>query len=253
MTPERLSAETLYITETGSASVTRLSKGWRLALSEPFAPSQYHNAQITSYIARADFALYPGLRLTVRAAADGLPCGTAGFGLWNHPFAPGERGLRLPKAAWFFFSAPPNDMRLARGMPGAGWKAATIDATRWQFLALTPTAPLGVLLMRLPALYNALWPVGQRALGVHEAALDTALLHDEHEYTLDWQREVVRFLVDGTLVLTAPLRLRGPLGFIAWTDTQYAVITPQGRAGFGLIDHPRPHGLMLTDFRVENC
>lgn len=233
----------------GGAHVIKQADGLHLTLSMNSA-AQYHDAQLNDYAGKADFRWRPPLRMEVVASAPGHPLvGTAGFGFWNHPFVPGERGLRLPKAVWFFFSAPPSNMQLAQGVSGPGWKAATIDATRWQFLALAPTAPIGVLLMRVPALYRRLWPIGQRAIGVSEHLLDAALLLERHTYSLDWQADRVCFAVDGVMVHEARVAIRGALGFIAWIDNQYAVVTPQGHIGFGLVDVPLPQTLVLE--RVE--
>jgi hypothetical protein len=217
---------------------------------------QYSDAQITDYqgLARRDFPHRPPLRLRVKAwashGADQLK-GTAGFGFWNEPFVPMQRGLpRLPRALWFFFASPPNNMALAKGTPGYGWKAATIDASRWPFLALLPVAPLGFLLMRIPALYRALWPVGQRALGVAEVALPVDLT-TPHCYALTWLPESVTFQVDGQTVLAALHSPRGPLGFIAWMDNQYAVVTPQGRFGFGLVETAQRQWLALEEIDIQ--
>jgi hypothetical protein len=177
--------------------------------------------------------------------------GTAGFGFWNHPFAPNERGFRLPRAVWFFFASPPNDIRLARDMPGAGWKAMTMDATRLLFLALLPTAPVGFLLMRVPALYRRLWPVGQRALGVSEQVLDAQLLAERHAYTLDWREDGVTFAVDGQTIHQTDCSPRGPLGFVAWVDNQYAIVTPQGRFGYGVVPLVQDQTLILETIDIQ--
>jgi hypothetical protein len=222
----------------------------------PANTRQYSNAQISDYqgLARRDFPHRPPLRLSVRASAshgaDRLK-GTAGFGFWNEPFVPMQRGLpRLPRALWFFFASPPNNMALAKGVPGYGWKAATIDASRRPFLALLPAAPLGFLLMRIPALYRTLWPVGQRALGVAEAALLVDIT-TPHQYELTWLSESVTFQVDGQTVLVAPSAPRGPLGFVAWLDNQYAVVTPRGRFGFGLIETAERQWLALEEIDIQ--
>lgn len=217
----------------------------------PPAAAGYHDAQISDYAGRSDFRWRPPLRLRVRARFSGFHAGTAGFGFWNHPFVPGERGFRLPRAVWFFASAPPNEMRLALDVPGAGWKAATFDALRLPFFLLLPAALPGLLLMRLPALYRRLWPLGQRALGVSEALLDPTLLADWHEYTLDWLPDAVHFAVDGQPVHQAQVAMRGSLGFIAWLDNQYAVVTPQGRFGFGLSPVEHEQSLALSSLRIE--
>ena len=218
----------------------------------------YHDAQISDYARRGDFRWRPPLRMDVVASVqsaspshDEYPLvGTAGFGFWNHPFVPGERGFRLPQAVWFFFSAPPCNIQLAEGVPGAGWKAATMNARRWQFLALLPTAPLGFLLMRVPALYRRLWPIAQRAIGVSEVWLDMGLLRARHTYSLDWQRDHITFSVDGAVVHQTPSAPPEPLGFIAWIDNQYAVVTPQGLFGFGLVSVEQPQTLLIEHISI---
>ncbi len=240
----------LVVTETGNGRVTR-EPGGVLRLDVPTAGvTQYSNAQVASYHSARDFRYSPPLRLEVKARAEGELRGTAGFGFWNHPFAPGERGWRLPKTAWFFHGSPPNNMALAAGVPGSGWKAATLDATRWQFLALLPTAPVGVLLMRIPALYRRLWGIGQRAIGVSEYHLGEGLLREPHTYALEWRRDGLDFFVDGVRVHQTPTAPPGRLGLIAWVDNQYAVVTPQGQFGFGLVAAPEPQALVLEHLSI---
>jgi hypothetical protein len=241
---------------TVGSGTLELADGVLRCVLSPANTRQYSDAQITDYqgLARRDFPHRPPLRLRVTARAshgtDRLK-GTAGFGFWNEPFVPMQRGLpRLPRALWFFFASPPNNMALAKGVTGCGWKAATIDASRWPFLVLLPGAPLGFLLMRIPALYRVLWPVGQRALGVAEAALPVDI-STPHRYDLTWLPESVTFQVDGQTVLTAPYSPRGPLGFIAWIDNQYAVVTPPGRFGFGLIETAEPQWLALEEIDIQ--
>lgn len=266
-----------HITQIGSGKVGQ--EGGKICLILPPTPGDhYHDAQISDYADRQDFRWQPPVRMSItawveirdfQADAEGgngissAPCkptattsasalhGTAGFGFWNHPFVPGERGFRLPAAAWFFFSSPPSDMRLALGVAGPGWKAATIDVAPPAFFALAPTAPVGVLLMRVPALYRRLWPIGQRAIGVSEKMLDSALLFERHDYTLEWRQNGMIFMVDGAVVHETPNSPRGPLGFIAWIDNQYAVVTPQGKFGFGLVDVPHAQTLMIENVEVS--
>jgi hypothetical protein len=240
-----------HVTEIGGGVVQTAGEGFHLSIP-PTPADRYADAQISSYRTRADFTCQPPLRMTIRAwMPDGMAVGTAGFGFWNHPFVPGERGFRLPQAVWFFFGSPPNEMRLALDVPGAGWKCATIDATRPAFLALLPTAPLGFLLMRIPPLYRRLWPLAQRALGVSEHALDPALLREPHTYTLEWLPGKAVFSVDGRVVHRAQAAPRGLLGFIAWIDNQYAVVTAQGRFGFGLVEVAQTQTLVIEQVRVE--
>ena len=105
--------------------------------------------------------------------------------------------------------------------------------------------------MRFPALYRALWPIGQNAIGVNEAVLSPGLLNSEQTYTLEWLPDSARFLVEGKLVLETKRPPKAALGFIAWMDNQYRVITPQGQFGAGLVDAPRPQSLVLNEIKIE--
>lgn len=216
----------------------------------------YHDAQIDDYtgLKRRHFPWRAPLRMCVEASfshpSDQL-VGTAGFGFWNQPYMPGEAFFRLPRATWFFFGSPPNDMRLALGVPGYGWKSATFDASRRAFLALAPFAPLGFLLMRVPLLYRWLWPLGQRSLGVSEQVYPDVDITQKHRYELEWLPHAVRFSIDGTLLHHAPHAPSGALGFIAWIDNQFAVVTPQGRFRQGFIPVPEAQWLDLFSIEIE--
>ena len=250
MQPPR-NLELWHVTELGRGAVRLDDDGFRLTLP-PASAADYHDAQISDYDKRADFANAPPLRLSLHARADGDLRGTAGFGFWNHAFMPGQRAFRPPQAIWFFFASPPNQIALAQGLPGHGWKAAAIDAKSWRFLALLPLAPIGILLMRQPALYRSLWPIGQRVLAVDEALLDASLLNDWHRYSIDWRAGGAVFAVDDEVVLRAVNAARDRLGFIAWIDNQYAVVTPQGRFDWGLLDIPGPQSLHLRDIQITS-
>ncbi len=214
----------------------------------------YHDAQVSDYagLKRRNFPHRPPLKLSL-VAHTSLPSqdlqGTLGFGFWNHPFMAGMSGLRLPRAIWFFFGAPPNNMPLAMGSRGHGWKAAIFDATKPLFFALLPFAPLGFLLMRIPRLYRLLWPLGQRSLGVFEQDLDIDI-HQPHHYEIHWYRKQVQFWVDGHCVLSTPTASRGPLGFIAWVDNQYAIVTPQGCFGWGTVPLSQPQTLTISELTI---
>ncbi|RMG83176.1 MAG: hypothetical protein D6712_13430 [Chloroflexi bacterium] len=251
--PEQFPIPNAIITEVGDGKVRLSEHGAQLSLP-PLQGETYHNAQISDYGRARDFRHQPPLKLHLRAhasdTADNLR-GTAGFGFWNHPFAPNERGWRLPAAVWFFFSAPPSNMPLALNVRGYGWKAATFDARRSLFYSLLPLAPLGVLLMRAQRLYHRLWPIGQRALGVHEALLPSHYLAESHSYTITWLPQRVIFTVDEQTVLEAEVQIRGALGFVAWMDNQYAVVTPQGRFRFGLVPIEQAQSLTIEHITIE--
>ena len=240
------------VTELGGGIVRASDSGIRMDL--PRASSDaYSDAQISDYATRADFSNSPPLRLSLRARSQGELKGTAGFGFWNQPFMPGQRSLRLPQALWFLFTSRENDIALARGVAGDGWKAAAINARDWRFLALLPFAPLGFLLMRSRVLYDSLWPIGQRAIGVSEALLDKGLLRESHRYSIDWQAGRAIFAVDGEIVHQADDVAKGPLGFIAWIDNQYAVLTPQGKFKRGLLGAPGLQSLEVSDIQITEA
>lgn len=242
------------VAEVGTGKVARISGGLRLTVG---AEQQiYSNAQIADYSAdNYHFRWRPPLRMSVTAWASAPASdlrGTAGFGFWNHPFSPDVRRLpRLPRAIWFFFAAPPSNMALAEGVPGFGWKAATIDAARPAALALAPFALPAVLLMRRPALYATLWHRIQHRLHIGEHLLDGALLAERHTYSLEWRTDGAAFAVDGATVYEAPYAPRGACGFVSWIDNQYAVVTPQGKLGFGIVPIEREQSLFLESVLVE--
>lgn len=221
-------------------------------LTEGAEAGAYSDAQIDDYEGRSGERLVhrPPLVLRVRARfsheAAGLR-GTAGFGFWNYPVA---APLGMPRAIWFFFGSPPGDMPLALGVPGSGWKAATVDTGRARALALLPLAPVVVPLMWSRALQRAFWPPVQRAVGVAEA-LVRAPMTEWHDYSIEWGERSSRFLVDGRVVLADAPSPRGPLCFVAWIDNQYFVATPRGRLRWGTIAAPGRQWLELARLTIE--
>ena len=143
-------------------------------LTLPQASSKvYSDAQLQDYggLARRDYPWRPPLHFSIEARFSRHLHGTAGFGLWNNPVS--LRGVpALPRALWFFWASPPSRMELAQGVPGHGWKAATIDAGRGQALAWAPFAPVVLLLCRHGCVRRRLWPWVQRALAIEERCLD---------------------------------------------------------------------------------
>ena len=252
----------------------------------PVGPKRYVDAQIDDYHGlrrRSRFPWIPPLRVRLRArmshpAASTLladpargysgthfhtsshPCsdihtpsyllGTAGFGFWNDPFTlTGGGVLAPPSALWFFYASPPSDMALVEGVPGWGWKAATLDSARIPALVLAPAAAAAVLLTRLPGLGRPIMSAARRAMRVSERIVD-AVLTEWHDYEIEWSAAEAVFRVDAAEVLRAPDPPRGPLGFVAWIDNQYAVATPQGRFGFGLIQTGAPQWMELEGVSI---
>ncbi len=243
-----------YVSQVGHGSVTPTPGALRF--TDKPTPHTYSNAQIADYdYNRFNLNWQPPLRMSVTAWA-ATPVeqlrGTTGFGFWNHPFSPDSRRIRLPQAIWFFFAAPPSNMALAHGVPGHGWKAATLDATRPAALAIAPLAAPAALLMRIPVLYDKLYPPIQRRLAIDERMLDLNLLGERHTYTLDWQHERATFAVDGEPVLQTKYAPRGRAGFVAWIDNQYAVVTPQGKLSFGIVPIDHEQTLIIEHVLIES-
>jgi hypothetical protein len=220
----------------------------------------YCNAQIDDYqgLPRGRFPNRPPLRLSLRARFShpaGELTGTAGFGFWNDPFLMTElRMPTLPRALWFFYAAPPSDLRLAVDTPGYGWKAAALDALRLDSLAALPLAALAIPAMRNSQLYRRLWPYFERKFRIAEQLLDTDMLDGNmttwHEYMLDWQSESATFLVDGRVILTAPAP-RGPLGLVIWIDNQYMAVHPRGHLRYGLVAKPETQWMEIDALQLE--
>jgi hypothetical protein len=222
---------------------------------------RYSNAQLDDYqhLSRRHFLWRPPLRLTVQArfshSAEQLQ-GTAGFGFWNDPFLmTGPRLPTLPRAAWFFYSSPPSNMKLDSKTPGYGWKAATIDALRPLALLWAPTVPLAVPLMNLPSIYRRLWPPIQQTLKIHETILDVDMTQ-WHVYILEWGVKSSRFsLAEEEHLSPKPVldtqSPKGPLGFVMWLDNQYLVVTPWGRLHWGLLDVPCRQWMEVASVAIE--
>ncbi len=222
----------------------------RLAVP-PTPPGRYANAQLDDYhaagfgpsvgggvrrvIGRVRLPDAPPLRLSLRArASHPAPVGTLGFGFWNEPFTLSGGVLSTPSTAWFFHAAPPSDMVLATGVPGHGWKAATLNTGRLPGLLVAPAALVAVALTRVPGLGRPIMAAARRLVRAHEALLADVALNEWHDYGLEWRRDEARFSVDGVERLRSPAPPRGPLGFVLWLDNQFAIASETGRFGFGI-------------------
>ena len=219
-------------------------------------PRQISNAQVDDYqgLRRRQFLWHPPLRMTVCARFShpaGQLSGTAGFGFWNDPFMmTGKRWPSLPRATWFFYASPPSNMRLDLKVPGYGWKAATLDAIRLPFFLLAPTAPVAIPLMNVRPLYRALWPIGQRAIGVSEAQVE-ADMREWHTYCMEWRTDSVHFQVDEHVVLDCETSPKGPLGFVMWLDNQCLVATPWGKLRYRWLASPGRQWMEIDTLSIE--
>jgi hypothetical protein len=229
--------------------------GERLRLTVPPNTGRvYADAQIENYLGRrrGRFPDTAPMQVTVRArASTDRPVGTLGFGFWNDPFSLSGGVLASPNVLWFFYASPPSDMALVDGVPGRGWKAATLNTGRLPTLVLAPAALAAVALTRVPGLGRPVMSAARWAVQAHEALLDAALLTAWHEYAIDWQPDLAVFSVDGVEQLRAPHPPRGPLGFVLWIDNQYAIASREGRFGFGLCEVKEAQWLEVEGLRLS--
>lgn len=246
--------------------------GGSLAIEESslrlsFAAAQrghYTDAQIDDYgnLRRSKFPWEPPVRLEVRARSS-LPAatpanssgaanflrGTAGFGFWNYPFSVRGDILMLPEAVWFFYASPPSNMALVPAMPGYGWKAQVVHSMRpAAFFSALPLAT-ATILGRISGETRSAARWMQRVTGAQEAMLDADMMA-WHTYALDWFPDAAVFRVDGELVLRAPGPPRRPLGFVAWLDNQFAIVTPRGDFHFGTLNCG-PQWMELDSVKIE--
>lgn len=245
-----------HTTQLGGGAVESADERIRLSIP-PTTARAYADAQIDNYarLRRARFPNTPPTRLTVRArASHPAPGGTLGFGFWNNPFSLSGGVLAAPNAVWFFYASPPSDMALAEGVPGWGWKAATLNTGRWPALLLAPAALAAIALTRVPGLGRPVMNIARRAAPAHEALLADVALTDWHEYELEWRSDGAVFRVDGKERLRSPAPPRGPLGFVAWIDNQYAIASREGKFGFGLCGKAEAQWLEIEKLSIaERC
>jgi hypothetical protein len=259
----------------GGGTLTLDNSALRLALPRGAVAGAYSDAQIDDYagLPLRRFPWRPPLRLEVRARASHpvvpLPAappgaersqaagdsggqewlvGTAGFGFWNYPLSLRGVPVRLPDAVWFFAASPPSNMALVPGRPGYGWKAQVIHAHRWGALAAGVPGLAALVAARLTGRERLAATWVRRVTGAEEAPL-ASRLDEWHDYALEWRPELATFLVDGQPVLAVPHPPRGPLGFVAWIDNQFAVATPRGEFRFGTLASG-PEWLELDSLRI---
>ncbi len=246
----------------GGGRVDETGNCLRLTLP-PTSDRVYADAQLDDYhhpapevggrgVTLARLTDCPPRRLTLRARASHLnPMGTLGFGFWNDPFSLSGSVLAAPNSVWFFYASPPSDMALVDGVPGCGWKAATLKAGHPPRLLFIPAALAAIALTQVPGLGQPVMAMARRAVQVHESLLEDVRLTDWHEYDLEWKSDSAVFRVDGVERLRSPASPSGPLGFVLWIDNQYAIASRAGKFGFGLCPVPEEQWLEVEGLKLE--
>ncbi len=209
----------------------------------------YADAQLHDYTSRRDFCWRPPVSLALRARFSAATLtGTAGFGFWNAPAGdPTVRRPTLPRAVWFFYASPPNDLPFLSGQ--TGWFASVIDAATPLMLPLLPLGFPFLLLNQFSKAQKYTRPLINRCLKIKHAVVpvDPA---DWHDYRIAWRLDEVQFSVDGRPVLTTPFAPSGRLGFVSWIDNQWMRATIDGRFGAGTLPITAPQAMTIRDFSL---
>jgi hypothetical protein len=222
----------------------------------PAKASGYANAQLDDHRAlpRAAFPWRPPVTMRLRAKASlGSPLGTLGFGFWNDPFsltfgqAGAARKLPVPpRAVWFFYGSPPNDMALAPPNPGWGWKAQCMTAPAIPGWMLALPAATAYVAAKVPFLRGPIMRLSLARLTCAETQLETGL-DTWHTYEIRWEVDRAAFLIDGKTCLESTFAPSGPLGFVTWIDNQFAVASPSGGLRFGVLPTDTDQSLSRRD------
>lgn len=212
-------------------------EGDHILLRLPPTPRGYANAQLDNYhgLRRNQLPARPptSFRLHARASHP-QPLGTLGFGFWNDPFSLNGGVLAAPNCVWFFYASPPADMALVDGVPGWGWKAATLNSGNPHPLLLAPAALAAIALTNIPGLGRPIMTAARKMIRAQEALLADVDLTQWHTYELEWENECATLRVDGVERLSAPHAPTMPLGFVLWIDNQYAIALREGQFKFGV-------------------
>jgi hypothetical protein len=251
MTTRPQDYSTLRRLEIGGGKIEQIGAVTRFSIP-PTSSRAYADAMWDNYanLKRSQFPNKPTLHMTLRARfsheADRLG-GTAGFGFWNDPFTLSGGGLlAAPNCVWFFGGSPPNDQYLCEGVPGWGWKAATLK-THW---SIAPLAAIGIALAQIPFLGKPIMTIGRRFIKAHEKLID-AKMTEWHEYSLVWEQNQATFAVDGITVLISPAPPQYPLGFVLWIDNQYAIASENGKFKFGMVEHQEERWMEIEVLSIE--
>lgn len=242
----------------GEGALRAVTEGsFQLAL--PPIERGYADAQVDDYqgLARSDFSWSPPLQLSLRArASHPAPAGTLGFGFWNDPFSlalGGSGGARrlpaAPQALWYFYGSEPTDFSFGDGT-GVGWRAACIRSPRLPAWVLAPGAAAAFALAAVPGVRIPVVRLIKRSIGGAEVPLEAAL-DQWHLYQIRWTADQVRFEVDRHLILSSSVVPRPPLGFVAWIDNQYAVLSARRGIRFGTLPTHEPAWLEIAELQIE--
>ena len=253
-----VSVANLHISTSNQGKVEAITRGWRLSIPAGSA-GNYRLAQVDDY-AKHPRRAFPWkapvrLELRARASSSGSP-GTWGFGLWNDPFGlslgfgSGQRLPSLPNAAWFFFASPENHLSLRDDLPGNGALTASFRSHPAFLAPLAFASPL------LPFIF---WQSVSRVFRrwsskfVQQDTLELSINPSKwHHYSILWEDQEVRFLVDGQELLRSSTSPRAPLGLVLWLDNQYAAWRPDGSLSYGTLSTDSEYWIEVQDIHISS-
>jgi hypothetical protein len=222
----------------------------------PTTSAGYTDAQIDDYeheLPRT-FVNKPPQHLRIRARFShpaGAMKGTAGFGFWNHPFTREGGVIEAPQNVWFFYGSPESNMQLAKGVPGHGFKAASLSSPLPSVEGKGAGASLtkvlmaaGNLALKLPGISTLAMYAARKFIAANEVLLNTDMTQ-WHDYSIDWLPDETMFSVDGQVVMRAARPPHSALGFVAWVDNYRATATPDSEYEFAYVDVPEPQWMEL--------
>ncbi|MCH7588246.1 MAG: family 16 glycosylhydrolase [Chloroflexi bacterium] len=249
----------LQATLQGTGKVETVDQS-RFKLILPMQKKTYSNAQLDDYVSlpRNQFKWRPPLHFEIQARTTlAQPTGTLGFGFWNDPFtfSSGQEGAarRIPAAPqtlWFFHSSPENNICLVPGVPGNGWKAASLRTPNLHPIILAPLAGIALAMSNVPILGKRVHRIITNIAKSSESVLSFPL-NEWHTYTIEWTTTIAQFFVDGVLVLQSDQPPVGPLGFVTWIDNQYAVFSSSQGLRFGILATSSEQELEVKNIKIE--
>jgi hypothetical protein len=112
----------------------------------------------------------------------------------------------------------------------------------------------GNLALRLPGVNRLATRLGERRVGGGNVLLPAFDLTDWHDFCLDWNGSGAHFAIDGIMVATfEPTEIpTGPLGFVAWIDTNWTRLDADGRYQGGRLAAPGQQWLDLARVAITH-
>ena len=147
----------------------------------------------------------------------------------------GLRRLAMPQALWFFYAGPDCNMPLTLDQPHLGMEGCRGRHPYPPIPLEGPPLGAGRAPCSACSLSIAAYgPPSGRRLG-SPSSPSPLPWKTGHIYTVDWQRDRVRFYLDGGLLLESDHSPAGPLGLVIWLDNQYLQFAPWGHFRWGLV------------------